>query len=306
MLTRTKARLKREFQWQLNQGLAKEIPQIMQIANVWPHALQKDGYTLPAYSDPPLNVGTGLPVPPPKFWADYCTSVDTYLQSGQDDTDTMRRLLGKSGAPIEQAGRILEVGCAGGRLIRWLADLAPVTEIWGTDLWASVVLWCHEHLSPPFHFATTTVLPHVPFEDRTFGLIYAGSVFTHIDDLAEAWFLELRRLLRPGGRLYFTINDRHAVEIFDGSGAPTNRARYIERVGGQAAWDRWVTRINSDPGYQRFRRGEASMVTMGRSIQANVLWDADFLIGRLSPGWRLCLIAPEAYGHQTGVLLERT
>jgi ubiquinone/menaquinone biosynthesis C-methylase UbiE len=46
-----------------------------------------------------------------------------------------------------------------------------------------------------------TILPHLPFEDRSFDVVYAGSVFTHIDDLAQTWFLELRRVLHAGGML---------------------------------------------------------------------------------------------------------
>jgi spermidine synthase len=82
------------------------------------------------------------------------------VQSGKDDIETMRRILRESGFLIEQAGKILEWGVAGGRLIRHLRDLTPKTEIWGVDLWASAVRWCQEHLSPPFHFATPEAYGH--------------------------------------------------------------------------------------------------------------------------------------------------
>ena len=196
------------------------------------------------------------------------------------------------------------MGVAGGRLLRHLADLAPTQEIWGVDVWATAILWCHENLSPPFHFATTTVTPHLPFEDRSFGLILAGSVWTHIDDLAEAWALEVYRLLRPGGRLYFTINDRSAVKFFEGGGDPADRVRFIERIRPHL-WDDWLDRLKHDEGYQRFVRGEVQMVTMGRSTQAQVLWDVDYLLKRWGPRWRRCSVTPNAYGHQTGILLAR-
>ena len=47
--------------------------------------------------------------------------------------------------------------------------------------------------------AQGTLLPHLPLEDRSVDAIYAGSVFTHIAELEEAWLLELRRVLVPGG-----------------------------------------------------------------------------------------------------------
>lgn len=286
-------------------GLFSEIPTTQHVAAIFPHEGDQPYYTLPAYPEEMRrHPGSPLPIPPDPFWADYCTSVETYLQSGLDDITTMRRLLLESGAPIEQLGRILELGVAGGRLIRHLSDLAPQHEIWGVDIWASAILWCKEHLSPPFHFATTTVTPHLPFEDRSFDLVYAGSVWTHLDDLAEAWTLEAHRVLRPGGRLYFTINDRAAVKVFEGGGTAENRARYLERIRPDN-WSSWLKLLESHSGYQSFARGDAQMVTMGRSTQSHVMWDADYLLQRLGPGWKVCSVTPEAYGHQTGVLLAR-
>jgi SAM-dependent methyltransferase len=208
-------RLKRRVGSLVRQTLVRLLPgmgeQIMQLATYYPHA--QTTYSVPVYRDQVLQVGgEPLPIPPQHpFWANYCTSAKTWVQSGKDDLEIMRRILRESGFAIEEAGKILELGVAGGRLIRHLQNLTPKAEIWGVDLWASAIRWCQEHLSPPFYFATTTVVPHLPFSDQTFDLIYAGSVFTHLDDLVEAWFLELQRILNPGGRLYFTINDRHAV-----------------------------------------------------------------------------------------------
>ena len=42
-----------------------------------------------------------------------------------------------------------------------------------------------------------TAFPHLPFEDNTFTLIYAGSVFTHILQLMDAWVMEFPRILKP-------------------------------------------------------------------------------------------------------------
>jgi SAM-dependent methyltransferase len=285
-------------------GLLSDTAMLQHLAAFFPYRVEESSYTLPAYPEEQRrHPSSKLPIPPDPFWAQYCTNVETYLQSGLDDTITVRRLLTESGAPIEQLGRILELGVAGGRLIRHFEDLSQQQETWGVDVWSSAILWCKEHLSP-FNFATTTLTPHLPFEDRSFGLIYAGSVWTHLDDLAEAWTLEAHRLLRPGGRLYFTINDRSAVKIFEGGGSDENRARYIERIRPEN-WTAWLKLLVGQAGYQSFARGEAQMVTMGRSTDSHVMWDADYLLKRLGRGWEVCSVTPEAYGHQTGVLLGR-
>ena len=278
----------------------------MQFSQYWPHQYQAECYSRPIQPDlSTTHPSSPIAVPPPEFWAHYCTSTESYLESGREDCDALRRLLAESDAPIEQAGRILELGCAGGRMLRWLTDLTPETQLWGADIWSSAVLWCQDHLSPPCHFLTNTIVPHLPFEDRSFGLIYCGSVFTHVDDLVEAWFLELHRILRPGGRLYFSVNDRHAVAVFDGDASPEAYPRYYERTGGKPNWDAFVQMISKRSDYQRFRRGEAYMVTMGRSMSAHVMWDTNVLCRRLEYGYRACSVTPESYGHQTTVLLER-
>jgi len=217
----------------------------------------------------------------------------------------MRELCLQSGAPLEAAGRILELGCAGGRMIRWLADLSDSCEIWGADIWASAVIWCKQNLSPPFHFVTTTVCPHLPFEDHYFGCIYAGSVFTHIDDLVDAWFLELRRVLRPGGRLYFTINDRSVIPIFEGKQSEEEAERWSARNEGKEHWHKAMNFFASNVEVQRFKRKEVDMVALGRSVSSYVFWDVDFLCKRQQPFFRVLSITEKAYGHQTGVLLER-
>src|SRR6185437_620486 len=157
----------------------------------------------------------------------------------------------------------------------------------GVDIWASAILWCKEWLSPPFHFATTTICPHLPFEDRYFDFIFAGSVFTHIEDLTDAWFLELRRILRPGGKLYFSVNDRHAIAVFEGHRTEEEAAAYYKRVGGRENWERYVDGyLRSAPEYQAFKNGEVGMVTINRSAASNVMWDVEFLCKRQEPFYR--------------------
>ena len=84
-------------------------------------------------------------------------------------------------------------------------------------------------------FATVTTAPHLPFEDKYFDVIYCGSVFTHMDDLADAWLLELKRITRPSGRTYITIHDKHSADLIsDGdrnSAAFRNLLTYYDREG---------------------------------------------------------------------------
>jgi ubiquinone/menaquinone biosynthesis C-methylase UbiE len=129
----------------------------------------------------------------------------------------MTDALDQSDFPIKARYRILDFACGAGRMIRIFNDVAEQCEIWGVDIRAEFIIWCQRHLSPPFNFATTTTFPHLPFEDRYFDLVYCGSIFSHISDLADAWLLELRRVTRPNGRIYITIMDNNTIKLVRGT-----------------------------------------------------------------------------------------
>jgi len=231
-----------------------------------------------------------LPVPPDHLWValgpgGYGATPQEYLSLGQKQVATIHEQLARVGGQLQEHGRVLDFGCASGRLIRWFADQAQSGEVWGVDVDAEHIVWCQQNLSPPFNFCTTTTAPHLPFEDRYFDLVYAGSVFTHIDELADAWFLELRRVLRSGGFAFITINDKHSLGIIQ-KNPDFNLAKRI---------------VEAAP---RLRLDEVdfSKVTIGRS---HTIYDRDSLIEKLNRWFDVVAIQPEAYGFQTALLLKK-
>ena len=226
----------------------------------------------------------GLPIPPPELWLGY-----NYRAQARGQVETMLEIVRASGVDLEPGGRILDFGCGAGRMIRHLQSLATTCEIWGTDISAEHILWCKRHLQPPFHFATTTKVPHLPFEDRSFRLIYCGSVFTHIDDLADAWLLELRRILATDGRLYLTIHDEHTIELWD------NDRRYMP-------W--WLALVLARKTY-RESKGSSDMFTIGRGHNSQVFYNRDYFLRTLDSMFDVVSVTPEAYFAQTGVLVKR-
>jgi ubiquinone/menaquinone biosynthesis C-methylase UbiE len=95
----------------------------------------------------------------------------------------MRNLLDEDGFQFLPGQRIMELGCAAGRMLRCFSEEAKNSEVWGTDISSEHIIWCQQNLSPPFNFFTNTTAAHLPFPDSYFDLIYAGSVFTHISEL---------------------------------------------------------------------------------------------------------------------------
>ncbi len=229
----------------------------------------------------------GLPLPPEELLLGH--NHVNYIEWGQEHVATMRRILGESGHRFEEGQRVLDFGCGSGRMIRGFIEEAKDSEFWGVDIRSDHIFWAKHHLSPPFHFATTTVVPHLPFEDCYFDLIYAGSVFTHVDDLADAWFLEMRRILRPGGMMFFTIHDQHSAELT----RTTLRDDFVGKI------------LYSHENFESFVNSDFAMFTVWRSADSQVFYDLDYLRGKLWDVFDILSVHEEAYGYQTAVLVQK-
>lgn len=113
--------------------------------------------------------GEGLPVPPEELWAFYGPDAQTYISLGKKQVAEMARIVEESGVTLTKVSRVLELGCAAGRMLRHVPVFAPNAEYWGVDISAKHIQWCVDNLTPAMptlQFATTTVIPHLPFEDR--------------------------------------------------------------------------------------------------------------------------------------------
>jgi len=252
----------------------------------FPYRRTSYAYMIPKLTRPKDAVRSSLPTPPENLWLGYGRTIEEWQESGQKHVAKMRRLLADSGYQFEQGHRVLEMGCAAGRMLRCLEDVTDECEIWGTDISGEHIVWCKQNLSPPFHFFITTTTPHLPFADGYFDVIYAGSVFTHIDDLADTWLLELRRLLKPGGRLYITIHDNDTIRILsEQRNLDLSKTLFCRQ--------------------DFFENNDYGMFTIGRFMRSQVFFDKDYLTRTLNPFFEVCSVTPEAYGFQTGYLLRR-
>jgi SAM-dependent methyltransferase len=245
-------------------------------------------------NDLPKNEKYDFPIPHDESLLHGYTVAD-WLTSGKENFDTMMRILNSTQFSIQQDNRILDFGCSTGRLIRWFAGLAEETEIWGVDINARHIVWCQENLTPPFNFATVTIEPHLPFKDEYFDLIYCGSVFTHIDDLAYAWLLELKRIMRPGGMAYITVHDKHTADLI---------MNHLDRVPYWREFRNFLLSVDSNRELEKLDYYMYCVAPGGPDSQ--VFYD----IGHLRRHWgrilKIISVTQEAYGGQTAVLMENT
>jgi len=253
-----------------------------------PHQKESAAWALPQSPDESVaRDAGGLPIPTDDLLVGYADSAQVYLESGRLHVRTMLDLLHQSGFSLPAPARILDFGCGIGRMIRALDDQARQGEVWGVDISATPIHWCKTHLSPPFRFATTTTIPHLPFPDGFFDLVYAASVFTHVEDLADAWLCEVRRILAPAGRAYVTIHDDSTLELLNSVYA-----------------DHWLGQmVRSSPAYQGCG-GRYGMLVIDRDTASQVFYAREFFLRTLAPTFEVLGVHPGVHGYQTAYVLR--
>lgn len=150
----------------------------------------------------------GLPLPPRRLMVRVAMTADAdwFLRSGRAGYDAIAAHLG-------DARSVLDFGCGCGRVTRYYKEFGG--DVAGSDVSEPAIAWCRENLRFG-RFEVNGLAPPLVFPDESFDLVYALSVFTHLTaDLQLAWRDELRRVLRPGGRLLVTTHGRSYVPRLD-------------------------------------------------------------------------------------------
>jgi len=128
-----------------------------------------------------------------------------YWLSGLKDYLAVKRLLRRHGVSLDAGTRILDFGCASGRVLRHFDAHEKGHALWACDVNPRHVSWVSSFLGPSIRVFPNAASPSLPVEDDHFALVYAFSVFTHIDEWELGWLAEVRRVLKPGGLAYLTI-----------------------------------------------------------------------------------------------------
>jgi ubiquinone/menaquinone biosynthesis C-methylase UbiE len=230
----------------------------------------------------------GLPLPPRSLWRGYADTPARYLDLANAHVQSMLATLDSASVELAPGSRVLDFGCAAAPMLRTLRATRPDLELWGCDIDPLATDWCRRHLPDAFRVFTNTTAPHLPIPDATFDLIYAGSVFTHILHIADAWLLELARILKPGAFLYATIHDQAFVAHTIAHAPEWPFTALIQRhFTPQTLSSNWTT------------------LTLGAGPNANVFYDRSYFIKVASPALRYVAHAERAYGDQTAIVFSR-
>ncbi len=136
------------------------------------------------------------------YYADLV--VDALRQSGYEPRPASR-------ARLRLLVRPRGAGAGGGLPGARLARLRPDP---GRDRVGSANL-------PGIAFAQSPEQPPLPYADHRFDFVFAISIWSHFaEPAALAWLAEMRRILRPGGRLVLTTHGQQTITHSHARGPP--------------------------------------------------------------------------------------
>ena len=173
-------------------------------------------------SDLPERGTDGLPLPPAHLQVLVAgTASPRFEEKGADAAASIREILRRTGGDIGECRAVLDFGVGCGRIARHWARIAG-PELHACDYNPVLVRWCQENL-PFLHTVKNELEPPLPYEDGTFDLVYAYSVFTHLTEpLQHRWMSELVRVVEPGGRIVFSTHGDATRDQME----PSVEARY--------------------------------------------------------------------------------
>lgn len=170
----------------------------------------------PVFGAPVMVHGEPLPVPAGEDRFGYSVDdANEYLKWGEFDHGLILNVINKHHGIFNDI-HIMDFGCSSGRVLRHFETErnAKNWTLYGVDVQARAIEWMRQNFPSPYKVFTSTVMPHLPIADNSLDFIYGFSVFTHIKYLWDAWLMELKRVLKPGGLLIQTVHTENAWNYY--------------------------------------------------------------------------------------------
>lgn len=180
----------------------------------------------------PRALGAEPPLPPDVLRLMVAGTDDAFwfVEAGRRAASSLTELLAKHGIAIHQLHSVLDFGCGCGRVLRHLRHLPA--ELHGCDSNPVAIEWCGENM-PFSRCAVNALETPLDYDTESFDLIYALSVFTHLPErLQSFWMGELRRVLKPGAALVLSLHgDALRKHLTRGERADYRAGRLVVRGG---------------------------------------------------------------------------
>lgn len=117
---------------------------------------------------------------------------------------------------LEPGSRLLDIGCGTGVLLEQLVLQQPKAQLYGGDLSNAMLSVARERLGPSAGLVQTAG-ESLPVAEASIDVLVSSSAFHFVRDPGKA-LNEMRRVLRPGGRLVLTdwCRDFLTMRMLDG------------------------------------------------------------------------------------------
>jgi SAM-dependent methyltransferase len=146
---------------------------------------------------------------------------------------------------------LIDLGCGSGRLA-WVLGQEMDIEYCGIDVVPALLQYAKTKAPPHYRFVLHREL-FVPVPDASADMVAAFSVFTHLLHIESFLYIEdIRRVLKPGGRLVFSFLDYFEPAHWDIFAASMNAHRqgmlpHLNEFMGREMIDLWCEKL----GYRR-------------------------------------------------------
>jgi SAM-dependent methyltransferase len=189
----------------------------------------------------------------------------------------------------------LDFGCSSGRVVRVLAAAYPEIAWHGCDPIPDAIEWAAANL-PGIGFERSPEYPPLSFEDDSFDFAFAISIWSHFSEAAALdWLREMRRIIRPGGRLLITTHGDQTIAHTHSEGVRSLRqlAEVRESLFERGFW-------------YAAEFGEAGDHGIANPDWGTAFLSAEWLLGKLTPEWHVAFFRPgRVEANQDVYVLER-
>jgi len=159
----------------------------------------------------------GIAIPPARlrFRVHGDLNRDYFLKNGETIANDLRNLTKIAGREWSSFSDILDFGCGPARVLRFFLAQDHGQKYSGTDIDKESIDWCKKNISGA-DWMVNPPLPPTGYPDGAFDLIFAISVFTHLDEnFQDAWLPELKRITRPGAILILSVHGEPVIQKAD-------------------------------------------------------------------------------------------
>lgn len=136
--------------------------------------------------------------------------------TARDGIQILRQLLlmAKEVRPFARTSRVLDYGCGWGRLTRLLPYCIDIDNIVGVDVDERLISSANELLPFLDHQLIGSMTP-LPFDDHSFDLVFANSVFSHLSLSSHQYAMgEIARVLTAEGVVVASVLDTESTHRF--------------------------------------------------------------------------------------------